>query len=156
MKTPLQKVAIITGASQGIGSALVDAYRKRGYAIVANSRSITPADDQHVLTVQGDIADPATAERVVAAAIDRYGHVDTLVNNAGIFFAKPFTEYTLDDYAAFTGTNLAGFFRITQLAVEQMPPQGSAHIFNIPASIVDTPAARVPSVRGDAKKAGEV
>ena len=82
MKTPLQKVAIITGASQGIGSALVDAYRKLGYAVVANSRSITPADDQHVLTVQGDIADPATAERVVAAAIDRYGHVDTLVNNA--------------------------------------------------------------------------
>lgn len=77
MKTPLQKVAIITGASQGIGSALADAYLKLGYAIVANSRSITPADDQHVLTVQGDIADPATAERVVAAAIDRYGHVDT-------------------------------------------------------------------------------
>jgi NAD(P)-dependent dehydrogenase (short-subunit alcohol dehydrogenase family) len=154
MKTPLQKVAIITGASQGIGSALVDAYRKLGYAIVANSRSITATDDQHVLTVQGDIADPATAERVVAAAIDRYGHVDTLVNNAGIFFAKPFTEYTLDDYAAFTGTNLAGFFRITQLAVEQMLAQGSGHIVNITASIVDNADARVPSVLAALTKGG--
>src|SRR6185312_9645118 len=100
------------------------------------------------------IADPATAERVVAAAIDRYGHVDTLVNNAGIFFAKPFTEYTLDDYAAFTGTNLAGFFRITQLAVEQMLAQGSGHIVNITASIVDNADARVPSVLASLTKGG--
>ncbi|MBW8707235.1 Gluconate 5-dehydrogenase [Streptomyces sp. MBT84] len=154
MKTPLQKVAIITGASQGIGAALVDAYRKLGYAVVANSRSITPTDDPDILTIQGNIADTATADRVVAAAINRYGRLDTLVNNAGIFIAKPFTEYTLDDYAAYTGTNLDGYFRITQLAVEQMLAQGSGHIVNITASIVDNPDARVPSVLAALTKGG--
>jgi len=92
-----QKVAVITGASQGIGAGLVDAYRKLGYGIVANSRSITPSDDPDVVTVQGDIADATTARRVIEAAVERFGRVDTLVNNAGVFIAKPFTDYTEDD-----------------------------------------------------------
>jgi NAD(P)-dependent dehydrogenase (short-subunit alcohol dehydrogenase family) len=94
MNTPGQKVAVITGASQGIGAGLVEAYRKLGYAVVATSRGIAPSQDPGILTVQGDIADPATAERVAGAAIERFGRFDTLVNNAGVFVAKPFTEYT--------------------------------------------------------------
>ncbi|CAM5366349.1 (S)-1-Phenylethanol dehydrogenase [Streptomyces alboniger] len=90
MSTGNQKVAVITGASQGIGAALVEGYHKLGYAVVATSRTIAPADDADVLTVRGDVADPATAERVVAAAVERFGRIDTLVNNAGVFVAKPF------------------------------------------------------------------
>ncbi|MGH1552890.1 SDR family NAD(P)-dependent oxidoreductase, partial [Streptomyces sp. L7] len=114
MSTRNQKVAIVTGASQGIGAGVVDAYRKLGHAVVATSRTIAPADDADILTVRGDIADPATAERVVAAAIERFGRIDTVVNNAGVFVAKPFTDYTADDYASVLGINLAGFFRLTQ------------------------------------------
>ncbi|KUN82441.1 3-oxoacyl-ACP reductase [Streptomyces bungoensis] len=149
-----QKVAVVTGASQGLGAAVVDAYRKAGYAVVATSRTIAPSDDAGILTVQGDIADPATAERVIAAARERFGRVDTLVNNAGIFVAKPFTEYTLDDYAAVVGVNLNGFFRITQLAVEQMLTQGAGHIVNITTSLVDNADARVPSVLASLTKGG--
>src|SRR3954454_1271758 len=131
------KVAVITGTAQGIGAGLVEAYRKLGYAVVATSRTIAPSGEAGVVTVQGDIADPATAERVISAAVERFGRVDTLVNNAGVFVAKPFTDYTAGDYATFTGINLAGFFRITQLAVGQMLAQGGGHIVNITASIVD-------------------
>src|SRR3954466_10348492 len=116
MSTQSQKVAIITGASQGIGAALVEGYRKLGYAVVATSRTIAPLDDADVLTVQGDIADPATAGRAVhaapapggragGAAVERFGRIDTVVNNAGVFVAKPFTEYTAEDYATVTGIN---------------------------------------------------
>ncbi|MFF0837734.1 MULTISPECIES: SDR family NAD(P)-dependent oxidoreductase [unclassified Streptomyces] len=149
-----QKVAVVTGASQGLGAAIVDAYRKADYAVVATSRTIAPSDDAGTLTVQGDIADPATAERVISAARERFGRVDTLVNNAGIFVAKPFTEYTLDNYAAVVGVNLNGFFRITQLAIEQMLTQGSGHIVNITTSLVDNADARVPSVLASLTKGG--
>ncbi|GAA4605355.1 SDR family oxidoreductase [Actinoallomurus liliacearum] len=149
-----QKVAVITGASQGIGAGLVEAYRKLGYAVVATSRTIAPSGDADVVTVQGDIADPATAERVIAAAVERFGRVDTLVNNAGIFVAKPFTDYTQDDYAAVTGVNLTGFFRITQPAVEQMLAQGGGHIVNITTSLVDSADSRVPSVLASLTKGG--
>ncbi|MFD6495677.1 SDR family NAD(P)-dependent oxidoreductase [Streptomyces sp. NPDC059944] len=154
MTTQDQKVAIITGASQGIGAGLVAAYRKQGYAVVATSRTIAPADDLDVLTVQGDIADPETAERVVAAAVERFGRVDTLVNNAGIFVAKPFTDYTEDDFAAVTGINLTGFFRITQLAIERMLAQGGGHIVNVTTSLVDNADARVPSALASLTKGG--
>ncbi|WP_086859524.1 SDR family NAD(P)-dependent oxidoreductase [Streptomyces milbemycinicus] len=154
MGTHDQKVAAITGASHGIGAALADAYRKLGYAVVATSRTIAPSPDAAVLTVPGDIADPATAERVIAAASERFGRVDTLVNNAGIFVAKPFTDYTQDDYAATTGVNLAGFFRITQLAIEQMLTQGGGHIVNITTSLVDNADSRVPSVLASLTKGG--
>src|SRR5205085_7158814 len=106
----VQKVAVITGASQGIGEALVAAYRRLGYAVVANSRSIKPSEDDGVLTVQGDVGDPATAEQVIGQGLEEFGRIDTLVNNAGIFISKPFTEYTTQDYANFVAVNLTGFF----------------------------------------------
>ncbi len=154
MSSQTQKVAIVTGASQGIGAGVVAAYRKLGYAVVATSRTIAPADDADVLTVQGDIADPATAERVVAAAIERFGRVDTLVNNAGVFVAKPFTDYTADDYATVVGINLTGFFRITQLAIGHMLTQGGGHIVNVTTSLVDNADARVPSALASLTKGG--
>ena len=95
-----QKVAVITGASQGIGAALVKAYRDRNYRVVATARSIKPSNDDDVLAVAGDIADPTTAERVISEGVARFGRIDTLVNNAGIFIAKPFTQYTEEDFAA--------------------------------------------------------
>ena len=154
MNTQYQKVALITGASQGLGASMVDAYRKLGYAVVATSRTITPSADPGILTVQGDIADPATAERVLAAGVAEFGRIDTLVNNAGTFVAKPFTDYTQDDYDAVTGVNLAGFFRITQLAIEQMLSQGGGHIVNVTTSLVDSPDARVPSALASLTKGG--
>lgn len=154
MSTPQQKVAIVTGASQGIGAALVEGYRKLGHAVVATSRTITPVDDSDVLTVQGDIADPETAERVVAAAVDRFGRVDTVVNNAGVFVAKPFTEYTAADYATVTGINVASFFHLTQRAVPHLLAQGGGHIVSVTTSLVDSPDARVPSVLASLTKGG--
>jgi NAD(P)-dependent dehydrogenase (short-subunit alcohol dehydrogenase family) len=154
MSTPGQKVAVITGASQGFGAALVTAYRKLGYAVVGTSRGITPSGDPDVLTVQGDIADPATAERVIAAAIERFGRVDTLVNNAGIFLAKPFTDYTQPEYDAAIGVNLTGFFRITQLAIDQMLRQGGGHVVQITTSLVDSAISGVPSVLASLTKGG--
>ncbi|MGW5658149.1 SDR family NAD(P)-dependent oxidoreductase [Streptomyces humi] len=154
MSTSQQKVAIVTGASQGIGAALVEGYRKLGHAVVATSRSIAPSGDADVLTVQGDIADPATAERVVAAALERFGRVDTVVNNAGVFVAKPFTDYTADDYATVTGINVAGFFHLTQQAVPHLLAQGGGHIVSVTTSLVDSPDARVPSVLASLTKGG--
>lgn len=154
MSSQNQKVAIVTGASQGIGAGLVEAYRKLGHAVVATSRTIAPADDADILTVQGDIADPATAESVVAAAVERFGRIDTLVNNAGVFVAKPFTDHTADDYATVTGVNLAGFFRISQLVVPHMLAQGGGHIVNITTSLVDNADSRVPSVLASLTKGG--
>ena len=95
-----QKVVVVTGASQGIGAELVKAFRKLDYRVVATARSIKPSDDPNILTVAGDIGDPATAHRVIPKASQRFGRIDTLVNNAGIFIAKPFTQYTAEDYAA--------------------------------------------------------
>ena len=130
-----QKVAIITGGSQGIGAGLVDAYRQRGWAVVANSLSIKPSKDPDILTVQGDVSEQATADRIMSQALDRFGRVDTLVNNAGIFVSKPFTDYTAEDYALVTGVNLAGFFWLTQRAIGQMLKQRGGHVVNMSASI---------------------
>jgi NAD(P)-dependent dehydrogenase (short-subunit alcohol dehydrogenase family) len=154
MSTVNQKVAVITGASQGIGAGLVEAYRKQGYAVVATSRTIAPSQDRDLVTVQGDIADPATAERVIAAATQGFGRIDTLVNNAGVFVAKPFTDFTQQDYDHVTGVNLSGFFRITQLAIEQMLPQGHGHIVQITTSLVDHADSRVTSVLASLTKGG--
>ncbi|WP_406424253.1 SDR family oxidoreductase [Streptomyces sp. NBC_00873] len=154
MSNPVQKVAVITGASQGIGAGLVAAYRELGYAVVATSRRIPESQDPEILTVQGDIADRATAERVIAAAVERFGRVDTLVNNAGIFVAKPFTDYTEDDYNAVRGVNLDGFFRITQLAVERMLEHGGGHIVQITSSLGDQPDSCVTSVLASLTKGG--
>ena len=115
----LQRVAIITGASQGIGESLVTAYRKLGYAVVANSRTIAESDDPMIVTVPGDIAQPGVGQRIVDAAWSDFGRVDTVVNNAGIFIPKPFTDYTDEDYDAVTGVNLRGFFEVSRAAVRR-------------------------------------
>jgi NAD(P)-dependent dehydrogenase (short-subunit alcohol dehydrogenase family) len=130
-----QKVAIVTGGSQGIGAGLVDGYRQRGWAVVANSLSIKPSKDPDVLTVQGDVSEQATADQTISRALDRFGRVDTLVNNAGVFVSKAFTDYTTEDYALVTGVNLAGFFWLTQRAIGQMLKQHGVHVVNISASI---------------------
>jgi NAD(P)-dependent dehydrogenase (short-subunit alcohol dehydrogenase family) len=132
-----KKVAIITGASQGIGAGLVEAYRRAGYSVVGTSRSISSSEDSDFLTVQGDITQIDTAQRVVDAATKRFGRIDSLINNAGAFIGKPFHEYTPDDFAAVTAVNLAGFFHITQSAVRTMLLQGNGHIVNISTSLVD-------------------
>jgi NAD(P)-dependent dehydrogenase (short-subunit alcohol dehydrogenase family) len=135
--SPPKKVAIITGASQGIGAGLVKAYRRAGYAVVGTSRSIGPSDAPDLLTVQGDITQADTAQRVVDEATGRFGRIDSLINNAGLFIGKPFDEYTPDDFTAVTSVNLAGFFHITQRTVRTMLLQGSGHILNISTSLVD-------------------
>jgi len=149
-----RKVAIVTGASQGIGAALVKAYRDRDYRVVATSRSIQQGSDPDVLAVAGDIGDPATAERVVAEAIARFGRIDTLVNNAGIFTAKPFTAFTQEDFDANLSTNLVGFFHVTQRAVAQMLKQGSGHVVSITTSLTDNANSQVPSVLASLTKGG--
>jgi NAD(P)-dependent dehydrogenase (short-subunit alcohol dehydrogenase family) len=154
MNMPGKRVAVITGASQGIGAGLVDAYRKLGHRVVATSRSIAPSDDPDVLTVRGDIADPATAERLAATAIERFGRIDTLINNAGLFIGKPFTEYSQGDYEAIVGVNLTGFFRITQLAVEEMLRQGHGHVVQISTSLADYASSTEPSVLASLTKGG--
>ena len=132
MTSANQKVAIITGASQRIGAALVDAYRGLDYAVVANSRSIGPTDDPGVATVAGDIAETATADRIVTTAVERFGRVHALVNTAGVFVSKPFTEYTVADYELVTAVNLTGFFHITQRAIARMLTQGEGgHVVNV-------------------------
>jgi NAD(P)-dependent dehydrogenase (short-subunit alcohol dehydrogenase family) len=149
-----RKVAIITGASQGIGAGLVKAYRDRNYRVVATSRSIKQGGDPDIVAVAGDIGDPATAERVVKEAISRFGRVDTLVNNAGIFISKPFTDYTIDDFRSKIWTNLAGFFHITQRAAGEMLKQGSGHIVSITTSITDHAVAGVPTALANLTKGG--
>jgi NAD(P)-dependent dehydrogenase (short-subunit alcohol dehydrogenase family) len=148
------KVVIVTGASQGIGAETVKAFLARGHRVVATSRSIAPSDDPNLVTVAGDIGEPDTARRVVEAAIARFGRVDTLVNNAGIFIAKPFTQYTAQDYAAITSVNLNGFFYITQLAIEQMQKHGSGHVVSITTTLADQANKNVPSVLASLTKGG--
>jgi len=149
-----QKVAIITGASQGIGEALVRAYRDRNYCVVANSRSIKPSSDPDILAVAGDIGDLNTAARIVSQAIERFGRVDTLVNNAGIFIGKPFTEYTVKDYSNMLATNLNGFFHITQRAVVEMLKRRSGHVVQITSSLDENANSRAPSALAALTKGG--
>jgi NAD(P)-dependent dehydrogenase (short-subunit alcohol dehydrogenase family) len=149
-----QKVVIITGASQGIGADLVKGYRDRNYRVVANSRSIKPSSDPDILTVAGDIADPATAQRIVSEALKRFGRIDTLVNNAGVFVAKPFTDYTEEDYASMLAINLGSFFRLTRLVAAEMLKQGSGHIVQVTTSLVDHANSNVPSVLASLTKGG--
>jgi NAD(P)-dependent dehydrogenase (short-subunit alcohol dehydrogenase family) len=151
-----QKVAIITGAERGIGAGLAAAFRRAGYAVVATSRTIPAADEPDFLTVQGDIADPDTPRRVAEQALDRFGRIDTLINNAGIYIGRPFTDYTLDDYAAITAVNLTGFFHITQRVIRQMVDQGSGHIVNISTTLVHHADSTRPSALTSLTKGGLV
>ena len=148
------KVAVVTGGSQGIGAGLVAGYRQRGWAVVANSLTIKPSADDGVLTVAGDVSEPDTADRIISQAMERFGRVDTLVNNAGLFLAKPFTDYTAEDYALVTGVNLAGFMWLTQRAIAQMLKQGGGHVVNLSASVADFADSVEPTAMAALTKGG--
>src|SRR5690348_11362993 len=148
------KVAVITGASQGIGAGLVTAYRKLGYAVVANSRTIPASGDPDVLTVAGDLATPGVGAAVIERGLEEFGRIDTLVNNAGIFVAKPFTEYTDEDYEQITGVNLRGFFDITRRAIAAMLDGDGGHVVNITTSFASHAYSSVPSALASLTKGG--
>lgn len=149
-----QKVAIVTGASQGLGEGIARAFLSRGYRVVGTSRSIKPSNNPNYLTIAGDIGDPATGRQVVEQALARFGRVDTLINNAGIFVASEFTAYTEQQYRDMLWTNLNGFFYITQPAVEAMLKQGGGHIVQITTTLVDHANSNVPSVLASLTKGG--
>ena len=147
MGSGTQKTAIVTGASQGIGAGLVKAFLDRGYNVVANSRNITKSNPfaayPNLALVDGDIGDPKTAARIADTAVSRFGRIDVLINNAGIFIPKSFTEYTTEDLNALVSITLGGFLYISQLAVKQMLKQKSGSIINISTTLVDQPIAGV-------------
>jgi NAD(P)-dependent dehydrogenase (short-subunit alcohol dehydrogenase family) len=149
-----QKVVVVTGASQGIGADVVKAFRKLDYRIIATSRSIKPSEDPNILTIAGDIGDPATAQRVISEGIAKFGRIDTLVNNAGIYIGKPFTENTREDYAAVVNVNMSGFYYITQLAIAEMEKHSSGHVVSVTASVVDQAISGVYSVLAALTKGG--
>jgi len=132
-----EKVVIITGASQGIGAGLARAYRELGYAVVATARSIARSEDSGIVTIGGDIADPDTAQRVVEETVKRFGRIDTLINNAGVYIGKPFTDYTLQDFNALVAVNLAGFFHMTTRTIKHMLNQDHGHVVNVSTTLVE-------------------
>jgi NAD(P)-dependent dehydrogenase (short-subunit alcohol dehydrogenase family) len=142
-----RKTAVVTGASRGIGAGLVEAFLKRGYSVVANSRNITKANPfaaaANVALVDGDIGQPSTAASIVNTAISRFGRIDVLINNAGIFIPRPFIEYTTEDFNTLVSTTLAGFLYVTQLTVKQMLKQKSGSIVNVSTTLVDQPITGV-------------
>jgi NAD(P)-dependent dehydrogenase (short-subunit alcohol dehydrogenase family) len=142
----IHKVAIITGASRGVGAGLVAAYRRRDWAVVASARTIKPSEEPDLLTVAADIAEPATAGRIVDAALERFGRIDTLVNNASVFIAKPFTDYTAADYATVVGVDLTGFFWLTQRAIAEMATRYGGHVVSVCASPAEVAQAGPPAV----------
>jgi NAD(P)-dependent dehydrogenase (short-subunit alcohol dehydrogenase family) len=154
-----EKTVVITGASQGIGAGLANAFLDRGYNVVATSRRVSQTNEikasDRLARIDGDIADPATAERVVETALTRFGTIDALVNNAGIFFTKPFIDYTLEDYRKLSSTNLEGFLHLTQLVVRQMLMQKTGgSIVSITTPLVDHPIAGVNASVAMATKGG--
>jgi len=148
------RVAVVTGASQGIGEALVNALRQAGYAVVGTSRSIAPSHDPDLVTVSGDISEADTADRVVREALERFGRIDSLINNAGVFLSKPFTEYTVDDYLRMTAVNLAGFFHMTQRVLGPMVIGGGGHIVTMTTTLADHADSTSPSVLASMTKGG--
>ena len=149
-------VAMITGASRGIGAGLVSAFREAGYSVVATALSIPPSEDPDLLTVAGDLTDSRTAEQVVTQALARFGRVDTLINNAGIYIGKPFTDYTIEDYSAITAVNLAGFFHITQRVLPSMVEQGRGHIVNVSTTLAEQADSSRPAALAALTKGGLV
>ena len=154
MDTHEPGVAIITGGSQGISAGLVTAYRDLGWSVVASAMTMPPSQDEQVLAVEGDISEPGTADRIVGGALDRFGRIDTLINNAGVFISKPFTEYTEDDYALLVGVNLTGFFRLTQRAIAEMLTGGGGLVVSITTTIVDYAHSSEPSALTSLTKGG--
>jgi NAD(P)-dependent dehydrogenase (short-subunit alcohol dehydrogenase family) len=151
-----QRVAVVTGASQGIGAGLVAGYREQGWAVVANSRTIKPSDDPAVLTVEGDVSRTATADRIVHEALNRFGRIDTLVNNAGVFIGKPFADYTIDDYRLAVDVNLTGFFLVTQRVIAAMLDGGGGHVVNVSTTMTEHAQSSSPAVLASLTKGGLV
>src|SRR6476619_3673932 len=146
-----RKTAIVTGASQGIGAGVVNRFVERGFNVVANSRKVTQSTEvaasDHVALVDGDIGEPATAAKIVETALSRFKTIDSLVNNAGIFFTKPFTDYTREDLKALVSTNVEGFLYVTQLAIKQMLAQKTGgSIVTITAALARNPVRGVPAL----------
>jgi NAD(P)-dependent dehydrogenase (short-subunit alcohol dehydrogenase family) len=150
------KVAVITGASPGIGADLVAGYRGQGWAVVASALRIKPSQDTDLLTIAADTADPATADRIVSAALERFGRIDTLVNNASVYLLKPFTDYTAADYATVTRVNLAGFFRLTQRAIAEMATRYGGHVVSVLATIAGAADPATPAALGALTSGGQV
>ena len=148
------KVAVITGASRGIGAGLVAGYRRRGWAVVATARTIKLSEDPDLVTVKGDHADPATANQIVDGALDRFGRIDTLVNNAGVYLSKPFTDYTAADYARAVGVNLTRFFWLTQRAIAEMATRYGGHVVNVTATLAEAGDCGTPAVLAALTKGG--
>lgn len=149
-----QRVAIITGASQGIGAGLVAGYRQRGWAVVANALHSKPSDDPDVLTVDGDVSERSTGDRIVGAALGRFGRVDTLVNDAGLYIGKSFTDYTDTDYATVVGVNLTGFFVMTQRVIPEMLKNSGGHVVNMAATVAENADSAVPAALAALTKGG--
>ena len=153
-----KQTAIITGASSGIGLGLTQGFRAAGFNVVGNSRRITdagtltPADD--LLLVDGDIGEPSTAKKLVESATQRFGKIDVLINNAGIFIPKPFTEYTAEDFQSVVSTNLAGFFYVSQEVVRHMEQKGGGHIITITTTLAEQPVAGAPVALTNLTKGG--
>jgi NAD(P)-dependent dehydrogenase (short-subunit alcohol dehydrogenase family) len=152
--TDAPKVAVITGASRGIGAGVVSAFRQAGYAVIGTALTIQAADEADFVTVGGDIAEPETAEQIVALALDRFGRIDALVNNAGLFIGKAFTEYTVQDYTAMVAVNLTGFFHITQRVIRHMRSEQAGHVVNISTSLVDHARSDSPAGLASLTKGG--
>jgi NAD(P)-dependent dehydrogenase (short-subunit alcohol dehydrogenase family) len=150
------RVAVITGASRVIGAGLVAGYRGRGWAVVASARAIEPSEDPDLLTVAADVTEPATGALIIEAALERFGRIDTLVNNAGVLISKPFTDYTAADYAAVVGVNLTGFFWLTQRAVAEMAGRYGGHIVNVTATLAGYANSGTPAVLAALTKGGLV
>jgi NAD(P)-dependent dehydrogenase (short-subunit alcohol dehydrogenase family) len=154
MSPDYPRIAIVTGASQGIGAGIADAFRSAGYGVVATARSMPPSAEENLVAVAGDIADPATADRIVERALARFGRIDTLVNNAGVYIGKHFTDYTAADLDALLAVNVAGFFHITRRAIRQMLVQGNGHVVNMTTSLVDHARSSAPSALASLTKGG--
>ena len=142
-----RKVVIVTGASQGIGAGIAARYREKNWAVVATARTIKATKDPAVLAGgRGNISwTPATADRIVGGALETFGRIDTLVNDAGVYLSKPFVSYTAEDYATAVGVNLTGCFRLTQLAITHMLARGAGHVVNITTTLVDVADSTAPT-----------
>ena len=150
------KVAIITAGTRGLGARLVAEYRQRGWVVVACVRAIKPSPDPDLLTIAGDIADQATADRIVSETLKRFGRIDTLVNNASICLAKPFTACTPADYTTVTEASLAGFFWPTQRVISEMATRYGGHVISVLATTADNANAGAPAALATLTRGGQV
>jgi NAD(P)-dependent dehydrogenase (short-subunit alcohol dehydrogenase family) len=149
-----QRVAIVTGASQGIGAGIVAGYRQRGWAVVANALTIKPSDDPGVLAVEGDVSETETGDRVVGEALRTFGRIDTLINDAGVYIGKPFTDYSSADYARMIGVNLTGFFTMTQRVIPEMLKNSGGHVVTMSATVAENADAALPAALAALTKGG--